>query len=146
MNDFSTSVDIEAPPDRVWQVLRDVERWPEWTSSVTSVKPVDPGPFDVGTRVVIRQPKLRPARWRVTELHEGAGFTWVNHSPGVHVVARHQIEPTASGSRVRLSLQFTGPLAPLITRLTRGLNERYLALEARGLKARSEGTAASGMS
>jgi uncharacterized membrane protein len=142
MTSFSESVEIQAPPDRVWDVLRDVERWPEWTPSVTSVKPVDPGPFDVGTRVVIRQPKLRAARWRVTELHEGEGFTWVTHSPGVHVTARHQIEPTAGGSRVKLSLQFSGPLAPLVTRLTRGLNERYLTMEAQGLKARSEGAAA----
>jgi hypothetical protein len=36
---------------------------------------------------------------------------------------------------VTLSIEFSGPL---VARLTRGLNERYLALEANGLKARSE--------
>lgn len=146
MTSFSKSVEIQAPPDRVWSVLRDVERWPEWTPTVTSVRPVDPGPFDVGTRVVIRQPKLGATKWRVTELHEGSGFTWVSHSPGVHVTARHQIEPAPTGSRVTVSLKFAGPLAGVVTRFSRGLTERYLALEAEGLKARAEGAAAPSLS
>jgi hypothetical protein len=76
--------------------------------------------------------------WRVTDFEEGRGFTWVTRSPGVRVKARHQVEPTARGARATLSLDFSGPLAPLVARLTRGLNERYLALEAKGLKERSE--------
>ncbi len=95
--------------------------------------------MDIGSRARIRQPKLLPAVWRVTELEEGRAFTWVTRSPGVRVKARHHVEPTTHGARATLSLDFSGPLAPLVARLTRGLNERYLALEAEGLKARSEG-------
>ena len=43
-----------------------------------------------------------------------------------------------SGSRVTLSLDFSGILGPLVARLTRGLNARYLALEAQGLKKHTE--------
>jgi len=48
--------------------------------------------------------------------------------------------PTDSRNRSRatLSLEFSGPLGPLVARLTRGLNTRYLALEAQGLKKRAE--------
>jgi hypothetical protein len=46
--------------------------------------------------------------------------------------------PRGSGSRIRLSLEFTGVLAPLVTHLTRGFSVRYLALESNGLKQRSE--------
>ena len=138
MTHFDTAVEIQAPPDRVWSVMRDVERWPEWTPSISSVTRLEGGPFDVGSRARIRQPKLFPAVWRVTELEEGRGFTWVTHSPGVRVRARHYVEPTAQGARATLSLDFSGPLAQIVARLTRGLNERYLALEAKGLKERSE--------
>ena len=57
--------------------------------------------------------------------------------------ARHSVEASEGGSRATLSLQFSGLLGPLVARLTRGLNERYLALEVRGLRTRSEGSAGS---
>ncbi len=89
------------------------------------------------SRTRIRQPKLLPGVWLVTELVEGRSFTWVTRSPGVRVVATHTVEPVAPGARVTLSLRFSGVLGPLVARVTRRLNERYLTLEAQGLSKRS---------
>ena len=139
MTHFSIAVDIQAPPGRVWAVLRDIEHWPEWTPTVTSIQRVDRSPLTLGSRARIRQPKLLPAEWQVSELEEGRSFTWVSRSPGVRVTARHGVEATQGGSQPTLSLQFSGLLGPLVARLTRSLSERYLALEARGLKERIEG-------
>lgn len=143
MTQFSFAVDIQASPDRVWAVMSDIERWPEWTPTVASIQRVDPGPLAVGSRARIRQPKLPPAEWQVTELDEGRNFTWVTRRPGVRMTARHWVEADGGGSRATLSLQYAGLLGPLVARLTRGLNERYLALEARGLRERSEGSTGS---
>jgi uncharacterized membrane protein len=138
MTHISTTIHIEAPRDRVWAVVRDVEHWFEWTSTIISVRPLDPGPLAVGSRAIVRQPKLLPAQWQITELEEGRSFSWITRAPGVLVTARHSIEDAAGGSRATLALDFSGPLGPLCALLTRGLNERYLALEARGLKKRVE--------
>ncbi len=143
MTYFNIAVEIQASPDRVWAVMRDIERWPEWTPTVTSVHRVDRGPLAVGSRARIRQPKLPPAEWRVTELDDGRSFTWVTRGPGVRVTARHWVEANEGGSRATLSLRFSGLFGPLVARLTRGLNERHVALEARGLRERSEGSPAS---
>ena len=137
MTHFRITVDIPAPADRVWAVIADVERWPEWTPTVTRIQRLDRGPLAVGSRARIRQPKLPPAVWRVSELHEGRSFTWVSRSPGVCVIAEHGVEATGTGARATLSIRFSGWFGPLIAHLTRRLTERYLALEAQGLSKRS---------
>jgi uncharacterized protein YndB with AHSA1/START domain len=143
MTDFGIAIEIAASPARVWAVMRDVERWPEWTASVTRVERLTPGPFAPGSRVRVLQPKLPPTIWTVTEVDDAARyFTWIAGAPGMRVVARHSVEATATGSRGALSLRYSGLFGPLLARLTRDLNHRYLALEANGLKSRSEGAPA----
>ena len=138
---YSVTVDIAAPPGRVWSVMVDAERWPEWTASVTSVARLDQGPLRVGSRARIRQPRVPPAEWRVTELTEGRSFTWVTGTALARATARHEVESIPAGTRATLSIRYSGLLGGVVGRLTRGLNDRYLALEAAGLKARSEGRA-----
>ena len=70
MRDFSISVDIKASPERVWEVLSDGERWHEWTPSVTSVELLDKS-IAVGSRAIIRQPELPPAKFKITALEPG---------------------------------------------------------------------------
>ena len=135
---FSTSVDINAAPDAVLAVMSDVERWPEWTASVTSITRLDSGPFAIGSRARIRQPKLPPALWTVSAIEPGRSFTWISKGPGILVTAHHSIDPRASGSRVTLSIRYEGLLAKLVAWMTKDINERYLAMEANGLKARCE--------
>ena len=143
MNHFDKTIEIQAPPHVVWTVIRDIERWSEWTPTVTSIRMLDSGPLAVGTRALVRQPKLLPAQWLVTEIENGRSFTWISRAPGVLVTARHWVEAAAGGSRATLSLDFSGPLGPIVASLTHGLNTRYLALEAQGLKKRAEADAQS---
>lgn len=140
MNDarFSISVDIQAPVERVFEVMADTARWHEWTPSVTSIKRLDEGDFVVGSKAVIRQPKFPPALWTITAIEPGHSFTWENRAPGIRVIAHHSAESIPAGSRVMLSLRYEGVLAPLLARLTRNITNRYLAMEASGLKSRSE--------
>ena len=141
MTHFKVTVDIPAPADRVWAVIRDVERWPEWTPTVTRVEWLDAGgPLALGSRLRIVQPKVPPAEWTVAALEPGRGFRIVSRSPGATVEADHRAEPIGAGdrSRVTLSVTFGGFLGRIIGRMMRGLNERYIAEEAAGLKRRSE--------
>lgn len=141
MRDFKIAVDIAAPPSRVWEVMSDVERWHEWTPSVTSITRGDAAPVGVGTKLTIRQPKFPPAFWKVTKIEPGRGFESVSPGPGFRVIARHWIEASGTGSRATLSLELQGPLGGLFGSMTKGITERYLAMEAAGLKARSENPA-----
>src|SRR5690349_14980573 len=120
--------------------MRDVERWNEWTASVRGIRILGGGPLRVGSRALVRQPKLPPAVWRVSVLDDaGRSFTWISPAPGLKVTARHSVSPRGSGSRAILSLAYEGVFAGLMARLTGAITERYLDLEAAGLKKRSEG-------
>jgi hypothetical protein len=138
MRTFSSTIEIAASPARVWTVMSDVERWHEWTPSITSVERLDSAPLALGSRARVKQPKLAPATFVVTEWQPERGFDWVTRNPAVTAVGRHWIQPIASGVRVTLSVEFSGPLAGLIAWLYGGLTSRYVQMEAEGLKKRSE--------
>jgi uncharacterized membrane protein len=131
-------VEIDSPPERVFSVLKDVERWPEWTPTMLGVRRLESGPFSVGSTTEVRQPKLRPAVWQVTEIEEGRNFSWATRSPGVLMKAGHLVEPHGAGSRVVLSFEMSGLMAPLVSLLYGKLINEYVATEARGLKKRCE--------
>ena len=134
---FSITVEIPAPPGSVRRVMADVECWPEWTASVTRLKLLTPGPLRVGSRARIHQPGFPPAWWRITELEMDRGFTWISTVPGLRVTGAHWIKPAGNGCRATLSTHYEGWLRPLLVFCTRRVNERYLAMEANGLRARS---------
>lgn len=138
MRELKRSVEINAPADRVWQVMFDVERWHEWTASIRSITLLEPGPLRVGARARIRQPKFPPVVWRVTAVDPGRSFSWESRSPGMTVTGRHSVEPVGAASRATLELQYEGILGGLFAALTRRISEHYVALEAAGLKRRSE--------
>ena len=132
------TVIIDAPPEKVFAVLCDVERWPEWTSTMTSVRRLDTGPFAVGSTAQVRQPKLRAALWQVTELDQNRNFTWTTRSPGLRMKAGHLVEPHGTGCRVALSFEISGLIAPLVARLYGSLIGEYVVTESLGLKKRAE--------
>jgi len=139
MAEFRSSVDIQAPPARVWSVLLAVEQWPQWTPTVTRVERLDPGPLTLGSRTRIHQPSLAPAIWKVTELDSDQFvFTWATRALGLTITGRHVVQPTPAGSRAELSVRISGMLGPIVTYLVRDITQRYVTQEAECLRRRSE--------
>ena len=103
-----------APPDRLWSLASDVERWGDRLPTVDSVRPLAGGPTGVGSRFEVRQPKLPKAVWEVTDWQPGRSFTWVSTSPGIRSTAVHTVHDDGGGSRLDLSLEWSGPLAPIL--------------------------------
>jgi carbon monoxide dehydrogenase subunit G len=138
MRKFTTSIDISAPTDRVWEVMSDVERWHEWTPSITSIKRLGSGPLGVGSKAIVRQPKLPPALWKVSAIEPGRNFVWRSGGPGIRVTGSHTVQPVGTGSRATLFVTYEGMFGGIFARMTQEVTQRYIEYEARGLKARSE--------
>ena len=132
------TVTIAAPPERVWAVLVDIERWPERIPTVDAVERLDEGPLAIGSRTRLQQPRLPTAVWTVTELTDGSSFTWNSSSPGVTVTAAHHVEPDPDGSRLTLALQVSGPMSGIGWLMTRSLTKRNVETEAASIKTAAE--------
>lgn len=133
---FETSRHIAASTQPVWDVMIDVARWPEWTPTIESVERLDAGPLRIGSRTKVRQPKLPQALWEVTEVVDGQAFTWEAKGPGMKTIARHQVVPDTTGSKVTLSIEQTGPMGAVAALVWRRLTQRYIELEAESLDKR----------
>ena len=134
-----SDVVIAAPATVVWDVFSDVERWPEWTASVTRLVAVDGPGIAVGKQFEIKQPRMPKLTWEVTEVTPGTSWTWVQRSPGGLTLARHDVIAESPGrALVRQQIDQRGPIGALVGLLMRRMTKRYLELEAAGLKARSE--------
>jgi hypothetical protein len=107
---LTRTVHIDAPPARVWEVMRDVERWPEWTPSAINVERHDDGELRVGSAATLELRGASPtARWVVTQLEEGRGFWWVS-SPRFRpsVAGGHEVAPDGAGSVANAASSFFG--------------------------------------
>ena len=133
------TIQINASADRVWEVFSDVEQWPSWTPSVTSLEPLDGSALAVGRRFRIKQPWLPTLVWEVTAVDAQRGWAWTVKSPGARTTAIHDIAPGGAGEcLVTQVIEQHGPLGVLSGLLTRRLTRKYLDLEGQGLKAQSE--------
>ena len=136
------SITIDAPIDVVWKVFADVERWPTWTRSVTSVELIDgrDAPRRHGAH-----PPAAAAHGRVDGDEVGAR-TIVDldrNGPGCpHGSDSHVLTSLGGTTLVEQVIVSRGPAGRLLAILWRSLTQRYLAMEAAGLKARCEQVAA----
>lgn len=135
---FETTIEIDAPPTRVWEVVSSVERWPEWIETYKGARWLDGG-MALGAKAEISQKRLPKLVYQVTRLDPGVEFAWESSSPGVRTVAIHKVTSGGDGrSILELQLSQSGPLATVAALLTGRQSRRYVQLEAERLKRAAE--------
>ncbi|MBT8163959.1 MAG: SRPBCC domain-containing protein [Acidimicrobiia bacterium] len=141
MTSLDTSIDIDASPERVWEVLMDFEAYPGWNPFITSIE----GDQRVGGRLKAR---LSPPGGKgmtfkptVQVFEEGTELTWLGRlvMPGIFD-GRHtlRVEPREGGSRFIQRERFTGILAGLMMRFIGEDTEKGFHLMNGALKERAE--------
>ncbi|WP_161965165.1 SRPBCC family protein [Ornithinimicrobium cerasi] len=137
-----------AAPEQVWAVLSDVDAWPRWVPTVTSVArasgpdgtPTNPATAPgVGSVFEVVQSRLGRARWVVTEWEVGRSFTWVSWRPGVRSTATHRLRAEQGGTGIELGISWSGQGARVVRALVGRLTQRYTELELGALVATAEG-------
>jgi uncharacterized membrane protein len=136
---FEKSIEIDAPQERVWEVLSDLEAWPQRIETVETVELLTPAPIKAGSRVRLKQPKLPEGTWDITVWDAPAYFEWTQKTSGITSVAGHRVDPLGQGrARLTLTLEMRGLLMSVIGLFYRDLTNRYMTLEAEGMKRAAE--------
>ena len=136
---FEKSIDIDAPQQLVWDVLTDLEAWPRRIDTVEAVELVTPPPVSQGSRVRLKQPKLPEGVWDVTVWDAPSYFAWTQKTGGIISVAGHRVAALGDAcARLTLTLDMRGFLVPVVALFYKDLTNRYMALEADGMKRASE--------
>ena len=89
---FEHTIDINASPAQVWNILADVARWTDWTPTVKSFEWLEGDRLAVGAKARLDLDGAGKGIWTVTSLDEGRSFAWANDTMGVHTVAGHVVD------------------------------------------------------
>ncbi len=121
MRELSTSIEIESPPEAVWEILMDFETYPEWNPFVTMIsgRPVAGERLDV----TLQNPggKKMDVSPTVTAAETNIQFSWLGRLGVKGLFDGHhhfRIEPLTDGSvRFTQSEEFSGILVPALWKM-----------------------------
>jgi hypothetical protein len=115
MRTISATVDIAAPPDQVWSVLTDLDRYPEWNPFIQSASGRLAEGATLTLRLVPAQGRALTFRPRVLAVQPGVLLRWLGRLivPGLFD-GTHQfaLEDLGGHTRLTQSETFTGVLVP----------------------------------
>lgn len=99
--ELRAEADVAAPPERVWALLTDFSRMPEWSPELVRMVPLKGGGLRRGQwylGINRRKAVVWPTRSVVAELDPGRAVAWDTRSSGARWV--WELTPTATGTRV----------------------------------------------
>jgi carbon monoxide dehydrogenase subunit G len=143
---ISRSTDIAAPVERVWKLLEDVRKLPEYSDSTDEVREAPDRLTAVGQEYVqvgrLLGVKLT-SHWQVTAIEPGRLLRSEGSlAPGVRYTVTQRLEPHGAGTRLDIDIDYAVPGGALGRLAARAGAESRAGREAQavldGIRARVE--------
>lgn len=96
---LQATIDIDAPVEKVWGLISDLSRMPQWSPQCRYMKPL--GPLRPGTRTFNlnrRKFVFWPTTSRLTEVVDNKRLAFLVE--GNNTIWSYELEPTGTGTRV----------------------------------------------
>jgi len=131
----STEVEIDAPPEVVWDIMTAIDRWPEWNPDIKTA--ALQGGLQEGSTF----------RWKtgpgtvvstLREIDRPKRIAWTGRSLGVKAAHVWEIEPHNGGTLVRTEESWEGLPAKLFRKSSQKTVEKALREGPHYLKAEAE--------
>ncbi len=117
---ITVSDTIAAPPERVWQVVTDIDQAPTIIPGITAVERLSDGPYAVGTRWRETRTMLGRAETHEMEVVEAVApvrTVVTTLADGVHYTTTMQLAPDPAGTRLTITFSAEQPDATSAQRL-----------------------------
>ncbi len=116
---FESSIDINAPVEKVWALIDRLEEWPQWMPSIKKIERISTGPLTVGSQLSVTA--------KVSRLTVKLLMTIIEFVPERIVVMRgralgtdltrfYTLEPVDDRTKVTIGGDVSGALAWLARR------------------------------
>lgn len=127
MPKHSATVQINASPDKVWDVISDGKRLTDWLTPIRGVDTVEPqGPLAAGTQVEATIGNLGGAKLKFKEAEKGRRLRWtagpfMAYMMMMPMKIQVDLEPRGDNTSATITFKTAMMIAPLMKMMT-GLN------------------------
>jgi len=116
---FESSIEINAPVNKVWALIDKLEEWPQWMPSIKKIKRVSQGPLAVGSQLSVTAKVsglIVKLLMTITELVAERRVVLEGKVLGTKLKRFYALEPANGKTKVTIGGDVSGPLAWLACR------------------------------
>ena len=116
---FESSVDINAPAERVWALIDRLEEWPQWMPSIKKIERISKGPLTVGSQLSVTAEVSRltvKLLMTIIEFVPERTVVMRGQALGTNLTRFYTLEPINDKTRVIVGGEVSGVLAWLARR------------------------------
>lgn len=116
---FSSSVEIDAPVEKVWTLVDRLEEWPQWMPSIKKLEKVSEEPLAVGSQISVTATVSRLTvnlLMTVTEFTPQRSVVMRGKALGTNLTRFYFLEPADGKTKVTIGGEVSGLLAWLARR------------------------------
>jgi carbon monoxide dehydrogenase subunit G len=132
---FESSIDIDAPAERVWALVDRLEEWPQWMPSIKKIERISQGPLTAGSQLSVTA-KVSGLTVRllmtITEFVRERNVVLEGKALGTKLARFYTLEPVNGKTKLTIGGDVSGALACLACRGGRKISaEIALAMKKR---------------
>jgi len=134
---FESSVEINAPVEKLWTLVDNLEEWPKWMPSIKKIERVSKGPLTVGSQlsVIAKVSRLTvKLLMTITEFVPERAVVMEGKALGTKLTRFYTLEPVNGKTKVTVGGEVSGLMAWLARRGGQAISEKIV----QGLKKKIE--------
>jgi len=123
---FESSVEINAPVEKVWTLVDHLEEWPQWMPSIKKIERVSKGPLTVGSQlsVTARVSRLTvKLLMTISEFVPERAVVMEGKALGTKLTRFYTLEPVNGKTKATIGGEVSGLLAWLARRGGQAISE-----------------------